>query len=583
MVWQETPYTAYILIIGGVSLVAGFYLLAFVNTRSAKIGGVITLLGAWWLLTLALEIAGGDLPTKVFWNTLEYLGAATLPSAWLLLTLVNLGHLEWLQPRRLLLLSIVPALTIVAAFTNDVHRLFWPSHELTVADSILVLSHPHGIAYWIFTLYVGAAILGAFFMLLRAVINYRQLYRRQALLMMVGVSVITMGAIIDAINKFVVSPVPLSWIISGLLIVWGTTYLRIGEIIPVATHLVLDSIQDGVIVADMQGRLLNLNPVAQRLIGGHDSQAEIIGKALAQLWPAGVSLLAAESEANGAYPIEIKTDHGDEALQYEVSRSIIRDVREQPIGYVLVLRDSTKRKEAERRTIELSLERERIRLLSNFIRDVSHEFRTPLATISLSAHLLEKRTKPEDRGEQVSRIQNQVNNITALIDSLVTMSRLDSGTPAARDEVDLNTAVANARTRMEADIAAKAVTVALELDPERMHVYGSPDDLALAVGNILHNAIRYTPAHGQITVHTYHRSDNEVIVEIRDTGEGISAKHLPYIFNRFYRADDAHSSTGFGLGLSIAQKIVELHGGSIEVESEAGQGSTFRIVLPALR
>ncbi|MCA9905892.1 MAG: PAS domain S-box protein, partial [Anaerolineae bacterium] len=360
------------------------------------------------------------------------------------------------------------------------------------------------------------------------------------------------------------------------------TYLRIGDIIPVATHLVLNSIQDGVIVADMQGRLLDLNPVARQLIVGHDSQEDVIGKSLTQLWPAGVSLFEPEDEANGAHPIEITTDRDGEVLQYEASRSIIRDVREQPLGYVLVLRDATQRKEAEHRTIELSLERERIRLLSNFIRDISHEFRTPLTTVSLSAHLLEKRTNPEERDELVSRIQSEVINITALIDSLVTMSRLDSGTPIIIEEVDLNAVVADARTRMEADITAKAVTVVLELDPERIYVRGCQEDLGLAVGNILHNAIRYTPADGQITVRTYRRPDHQASIDIRDTGAGIAAEHLPHIFKRLYRADDAHSSTGFGLGLPIAQKIVELHGGSIEVESKPGQGSTFRVVLPAL-
>jgi signal transduction histidine kinase len=112
-------------------------------------------------------------------------------------------------------------------------------------------------------------------------------------------------------------------------------------------------------------------------------------------------------------------------------------------------------------------------------------------------------------------------------------------------------------------------------------VCGAAYELRQVFANLVDNAIHYTPEGGQVTVRTFQQNE-DVIVEVRDTGVGISASDLPHIFDRFYRTDRARSSEtgGIGLGLSIAKKIVELHGGRLEAESELGVGSVFRVSLP---
>ena len=119
----------------------------------------------------------------------------------------------------------------------------------------------------------------------------------------------------------------------------------------------------------------------------------------------------------------------------------------------------------------------------------------------------------------------------------------------------------------------------LESDAPPVWVCGDYDYLKEAILRVFQNAIRYTPAGGAITVRVA-QIDNRAVIEISDTGRGIGDKDLPHIFERFYRSDDVASIQGFGLGLPIAQAVVELHGGRIEVESRAGQGSTFRLLLP---
>jgi signal transduction histidine kinase len=199
--------------------------------------------------------------------------------------------------------------------------------------------------------------------------------------------------------------------------------------------------------------------------------------------------------------------------------------------------------------------------------------------IGLNAHAIKGMIDPVQRIERLQRIEGLVRNITGLVDNLVTMARLDSGVPLRMGAINIGGIVDHVKATMKGAISKARVQVFSESTvPEDLMVQGNLDYLYQAIASILDNAIRYTPPGGTITLRTYPRAD-QVVLEIQDTGSGIDDQTLPHIFERFYRADQAHSTSGFGLGLPIAQKIVERHGGQIEVESKVAKGSVFRIVL----
>jgi signal transduction histidine kinase len=135
--------------------------------------------------------------------------------------------------------------------------------------------------------------------------------------------------------------------------------------------------------------------------------------------------------------------------------------------------------------------------------------------------------------------------------------------------------------RMEDRASVHQLTLAINTDSALPTLTGDDDLLEKAFTHLVDNAIRYTPAHGRVTLHA-RAAESELVVEIEDSGIGIAQADLPHIFERFHRADDAHSTRGFGLGLPIVQKIVEGHGGRITVESEPGVGTTFRVFLPIM-
>lgn len=250
--------------------------------------------------------------------------------------------------------------------------------------------------------------------------------------------------------------------------------------------------------------------------------------------------------------------------------------------YLLVgiIEDITERKRQEEQAMQLALEQQRIKLLTDFVTSASHEFRTPLSLINMSLYLMNRATDAGRKSEFSNRIQREVDKIAQLVDHLLLMTRLDSEIAVHRGKVNLNEVSELAYVSLEQAIRQKNHRYTAELMPDLPSVVGDIELLRRAVNAMLSNAIQYTASGGSIRVRTRVEGGN-VLLSIEDNGSGISEEALPLVFNRFFREDAAHSTAGFGLGLSIARRVAELHGGTITAESQVGRGSTFTLVLPA--
>ncbi|MEZ4638402.1 MAG: PAS domain S-box protein [Caldilineaceae bacterium] len=249
-----------------------------------------------------------------------------------------------------------------------------------------------------------------------------------------------------------------------------------------------------------------------------------------------------------------------------------------PDEVTTIVRDVTERKRAEVDRFELALEKERVQLLRQFIERAAHEFRTPLAVISSTAYIMARLDAPQQRLSKSDIVKDHVAQLTHLVDMLLTMSRLESEPLSVQHPVAINQAVESACNEVRAKRKG-GVTVNYTLPPTSPIVIGKADDLANAFEQILDNACRFAPDDSSVAVNISCK-DGQVWLEITDGGPGISEEHLPYIFDTFWRLDEAHSTPGFGLGLPIARKILERSGGDIRVESEVGKGTTVRITLP---
>lgn len=238
------------------------------------------------------------------------------------------------------------------------------------------------------------------------------------------------------------------------------------------------------------------------------------------------------------------------------------------------------------RTRELAEANERLteldRLKSKFVADVSHELRTPVANLKLYLGLLE-RGKPEKRDEYAAILREQAARLTTLIEDILDLARLeDKQRSIACEPVDLNALAEHIVISQQPN--AERLGLALSFEPalDLPRVQGHRNRLAQLITNLISNAINYT-RDGKVQLQTYHDEMRRAVgLEVQDTGTGIDPEDLPHIFERFYRGKRVGQSNipGTGLGLGIVKEIVDQHSGAIEVESQVGQGSTFRVWLP---
>jgi signal transduction histidine kinase len=247
--------------------------------------------------------------------------------------------------------------------------------------------------------------------------------------------------------------------------------------------------------------------------------------------------------------------------------------------------DISERKRAEQQELDLALERERILMLRRFMGDVSHDFKTPLSSIKLSAYMLGKVEDDVDQARHLQVIEMQTIRLEKLMADLFTMSRLDMSETQefSFGRVDINNLLSNVVIAHEPVIQQRQHTLIFEPDQQLQPVWADRFQLDRVFTNLLINAAHYTPNGGQINVRTHQRA-SEAIVEFEDNGVGIAPEAQSLVFTRFYRADPARNPNlgGTGVGLAIARKIIDTHGGRIEVESTPGQGSKFTVILPQL-
>jgi len=231
-------------------------------------------------------------------------------------------------------------------------------------------------------------------------------------------------------------------------------------------------------------------------------------------------------------------------------------------------------------------ERERAEAMRrDFVANVSHEIRTPLTVLAGFIETLAQLPLTEvERRRVMGLMTQQTDRMQSLVGDLLTLAQLE-GSP--RPPVDRWLSVPELLQRVRADgLALSAGRHTLEFaGGDDAEMAGSDTELLSALGNLVNNAVRYTPTGGRIDVAWRWREDGGAEIAVTDTGPGIAREHLPRLTERFYRVDGSRSreTGGTGLGLSIVKHVVQRHGGEIDITSEVGKGSTFKLVLPALR
>jgi PAS domain S-box-containing protein len=281
---------------------------------------------------------------------------------------------------------------------------------------------------------------------------------------------------------------------------------------------------------------------------------------------------------------------GEETGSTQVVGDVMLDVRYSPLrnkageisGVIGVATDITERLKAERLQIELEKEQEVLALKERFISTASHDFRTPLTIIKMSANTLElffDRMTPEQRTVKLRQIGAQVDNMVQLLNDVLTMSKANAGKLDFKPEqVELKSYCKHIWDNFR-HMAEKTHRMDFDYNCEEYAVFLDPNLVHYILVNLLSNAVKYSPVNGHVRFEVM-REGEHLIFRVSDNGIGIPEQDQAMLFQPFHRAANARGIDGTGLGLSIVKSYVEAHHGRIEVESKEGQGATFTVHIP---
>lgn len=592
MSWQYTPYA---ITLGITAMIA--VALSIVSWRrrqaiGASLFSLMMLAVAEWSLGYALELSSHELPWMLFWAKVEYFGIIGVILCALLLPLRYTRRLDWFTVRNLTLLSIIPALTLVLVWTNELHGLVWRNIRVNQVGSLALLDLEHGPWFTVHTFYSYILIIAGLIIMIQAYLRSKRPYRSQAAILVVSWAIPLVG---NALYVGRLSPFPLldltpfAFTLAGVLWAWGMFYLRLFDIVPIARDAVIESMTDSVIVLDAQNRIADTNLAGRQLIS--KSSLEVIGKPAAQVldaWPELVDRYRNTLQAAA----EITLEAPEGVRWYDLQISPIYDQQQHLLGRLILLREITRRKELE---AELYQAKERAeaasRAKSTFLANMSHELRTPLTAILGYSELLQMQLQgavSNDVGSDLSRIQAAGTHLLALISDILDLSKIEAGKLELYLETFdvfalINRVTTTVRPLIQRNMNKLTVHCVSSIGVMRADVTRVQQILF----NLLSNAAKFTDR-GQITLSVQRQGEpggpEWFVFEIADTGIGMTPEQVQNLFKEFIQADPSTSRRygGTGLGLALSGRFCRMMGGDIVVTSEVGSGSVFTVRLPAV-
>lgn len=338
------------------------------------------------------------------------------------------------------------------------------------------------------------------------------------------------------------------------------------------TQTILGAMEDGVLVVDARNRITLINPTFEKLFELRDPA---VGVPLVEaVRHATLDQLVAETLLTGeAMRRQLSlTDSRTRAERHiEVSAVPIKKADNEITGAVALFHDITELKRLDQ-------------IRRDFVANVSHELRTPLSILHGYIEVLfdEPETSREELRRILSIMERHSKRLQQLVGDLLSLAQLESSQAKLElSDVRMDELFNNLIRDWNDKLFGKDLKVIVDLPSEGLTLRADGTRLEEVLHNLLDNAVKFSPENGEIRLRG-RRCGSNVVLSVADNGIGISKEHLPRIFERFYRADKARSRElgGTGLGLAIVKHIAQLHGGRVEAESEVGQGTTIRVILP---
>jgi len=551
--------------------------------RGARPFSVLMLAVAHWTLAYAIELEVPGTPAKLFWVKVQYAGIAVVPVAWLVFCIDYTGGSGWLTVRNTAALTVIPLIVVLLMWTNPYHHLMMRGVRLLQTDAGSFLSIARGPVFWLHTAYAYACLLSGTVLVARAYVRGGPAYRRQSLLLLVAAVIPWAGNLLYVFGGGLLSRLdltPFLFFVSGALVFWAVFRHRFLDLIPVARDTVIENMRDGLVVADAEDRVADVNPAAERLFGV--TSREAIGDLVSEVldgWPELVTAYATVREGQA----EVSVENEGEKRTYAATFSPLRRDDVRAAGRLITIHDVTERKRAEEALRERAAKLQaRNEELDAFAHTVAHDLKRPLTSVVGYAEVLQERDLGGSSAEEVHELLKEISasgrKMASIIDALLLLSRVRQTEDVKQRPLDMEAVVEDALRRLN------------ELRRAHGAVISRPESWPWAVGyrpwveeiwvNYVSNAIKYGGRPPEVALGATREGPDRIRFWVRDNGPGLTEEEQEQLFTPFTQFG-TRDAGGHGLGLSIVRRIVDKLGGRVTVETEVGEGSTFGFVLEA--
>ena len=417
---------------------------------------------------------------------------------------------------------------------------------------------------------------------------YRQssrLHQRQIRIMLVGAIVPWIANILFVvIRSSAIDYTPIAFLITGSMVAWGIFRAGLVEMTPIIRKRVIDEMQDGMLVLDEQNRILEANPAVLDMM---EVEGDVLGKPIAEVidrWPELFTQFQGKvyAQAEISLPVE-----GRETRHYQISLSPLHNRKGQITGRLIMAHEITVQKQTEASLQDAKEVAEAAnRAKSTFLATMSHELRTPLAAIIGYSELVQEKSTLwgyEKIVPHLGQIGTAAHHLNSLIVNILDLSKIEAERmEIVNSEFSIQALITEVISSVQPQIDKNGNTLDIKLDDDLSSMHTDRTKMRQILLNLLANAAKFTH---KGTISLMARQDEAldcILFTIKDTGEGIPDEMLAKIFQPFIQVDSSFTRVhgGSGLGLAISNRFCQMMGGTIEVKSTPGRGTTFFVKMP---
>jgi PAS domain S-box-containing protein len=541
---------------------------------------------AIWAVFYALEFSTSGLENKILWSKFSYIGIAFLPLGYFLFTTAFSQKTHLINPRNISLLSVIPFLTIVLVFTNNLHHLIWEETRLNEVTNMTV--YRHGVWFWIFWTYSIALILTGVYNLFQSIYKFPAFYKSQVVILLAATLIPLLGNVLYVSG---LNPVPgFDWtpplfVFTGLVVTFGIVRYRMFDLVPFARNKLIDTMEDGVLVVNSEGFIEDCNNAAGQIFTLNPHA--VIRKPFWSVFEEFSSFWSA-TETQKPQTLEIEIPKSGRTEYFETRFSPVFNRKNHFSGHFIQVHNITSTKLAEeelkkanRKLInEIDKRGNLINDLESFSHAVAHDLKNSLGAISSSVEILNDSIQNNDKGslhELAEMIKNSADKAIHITEELLILAKI-SHQEIELEPLNMQQIFKEAQNQLKQTIKNSGAKVK------------TPESWPASIGyapwietiwtNYLSNAIKYGGTPPEIEVGAEMLENDRVKFWIKDNGRGLTSEEQSKLFREYVRLAP-EKADGYGLGLSIVKRITDKLGqwAGVENARPGEQGAVFYFTL----